>query len=171
MAISETGMGKDPKAISGKTVLAWLVGFFGVIFAMNGVFLYFALGTFPGVAVQSSYEAGQAYNQEIEAARLQRNLNWQVTSELTRDGTSAGRLVVSAADAAAVPLSGIEILASLEHPAQVQADIDLDLRAYGGGQYVADIEDLPAGNWTLVLEINQDGERRFKSENRVFVRN
>lgn len=169
MAIAETN-GKDPKAISGKTVLVWLLGFFGVVFTANGIFLYLALGSFPGVAVESSYEAGQAYNQEIAAARAQGILNWQVSSELVRDGAAGGKLTVTAADSKAQPLFGVDILARLKHPAQEKADIDITLRADGGGRYVGSIEDLPAGNWTLLLEISEDGERRFKSENRVFLK-
>ena len=45
---------KDPKAITGKTVLVWLLAFFGVIFTANAVFIYLALGSFPGVVVESS---------------------------------------------------------------------------------------------------------------------
>lgn len=169
MAMAETN-GKDPKAISGRTVLVWLLCFFGVIFTANGIFLYLALGSFPGVVVESSYEAGQAYNKEIAAARAQSELNWQVSSELLRQGDTGGRLTVVAADADTTPLYGIEIQATLKHPAQEKADIELLLRADGGGRYVSDIAELPAGNWTLVLQIDQDGTRKFKSENRVFVK-
>jgi nitrogen fixation protein FixH len=161
---------KDPKAITGKTVLAWFLGFFGLVFAANAVFLYFAFGSFPGVVVDSSYEAGQTYNQEIAAAREQAKLNWQITSEITPGNDAGGRLLVSAADAQGTPLFGVSIHATLRHPAQETADLEISLRADGGGRYLGEIEDLPEGNWTLVLEIEQDGVRKFKSENRVFVK-
>lgn len=161
---------KEPKPITGRTVLVWLLGFFGVIFAANAVFLYLAFGSFPGVVVESSYKAGQSYNQEIAAARAQADLNWQISSELVRRNGAGGQLVVTARDAAGNPLYGVELKAALMHPAHDNADIDLILRADGGGRYVADVETLPAGNWNLVLEIDQDGARKFKSENRVFVK-
>ena len=88
---------KDPKAITGKTVLVWLLAFFGVIFTANAVFIYLALGSFPGVVVESSYEAGQAYNQEIAAAKAQADLNWQVSTEFTRTSSADGKLVVTRA--------------------------------------------------------------------------
>jgi len=161
---------KEPKPITGRTVLVWLFGFFGVIFAANAVFLYLALGSFPGVVVESSYKAGQSYNQEIAAARVQADLNWQISSEIVRQTGAGGQLVVTAMDAGGNPLYGIELQASLMHPAHENADIDLILRADGGGRYVAEVDTLPPGNWNLILEIDQDGSRKFKSENRVFVK-
>lgn len=170
MAMAELNA-KDQKPITGRTVLAWLFGFFGVIFAANAVFLYLAFGSFPGVVVESSYKAGQSYNQEIAAARAQEELNWQISSELVRTSGTRGQLVITAADAGNNPLYGIDLRATLKHPAQGNADIELSLTADGGGRYISNIEDLPAGNWNLILEIDQDGTRKFKSENRVFVKN
>ncbi|MCK7611010.1 FixH family protein [Roseibium sediminicola] len=161
---------KDPKAITGKTVLAWLLGFFGVVFAANAVFIYLALGSFPGVVVESSYEAGQAYNQEIAAAKLQADLNWQVSSELVRSDAETGKLVVTAKDAAGEPLYGIELNAMLRNPVHDGADLRVTFHADGGGRYVGDVDNLAPGNWTLVLLISKDGERKFKSENRIFVK-
>jgi nitrogen fixation protein FixH len=169
MAMAETN-GKDPKAITGKTVLLWLAGFFGVIFLTNGIFLYYAVGTFPGVAVESSYEAGQAYNQEIAAAKAQEQLNWNISSELTRQPDGSGKLLVLAKDAADAPLYGMSVEATLKHPAQVNADLSLILTADGRGRYVSEVEALPAGNWTLLLEVIENGERKFKSENRIFIK-
>lgn len=161
---------KDSKAITGKTVLVWLLCFFGVIFAANGIFIYFALGTFPGVVVESAYKAGQAYNQEIAAAKAQSDLKWRISSEIVRTGGETAKMVVQAADAENTPLYGIDIRALLRHPAKDTEDVEVFLRADGGGRYVAVLDKLPAGNWTLVLEIEQDGTRRFKSENRIFLK-
>ena len=161
---------KDPKAITGKTVLVWLLGFFGVIFTANAIFIYLALGSFPGVVVESSYEAGQAYNQEIAAAKAQEQLHWQVTSEFQDVGETGSKLMVSAVDAEGTPLFGVDVRAVLRHPAKQGADVELLLRADGGGRYVADVEKLPEGNWILVLQIEQDGIRKFKSENRIYLK-
>lgn len=168
MTMAQSNM-KDPKAITGKTVLAWLFCFFGVVFTANGIFLYLALGSFPGVVVDSSYEAGQTYNQEIAAAKAQAGLGWQVSSEIARTSADGAKLVVTAMDAHGTPLYGIAVNAALRHPAQENEDVTAVLRADGGGRYVGEIEKLASGNWTLVLEIEQDGARRFKSENRMFI--
>ena len=162
---------KDPKAISGKTVLAWLLGFFGVVFAANAVFIYLALGSFPGVVVESSYEAGQVYNEEIAAAKAQAELHWQVSSEFVRTSGQDGKLVVSAMDAQGTPLYGVALKALLRNPVHGGADVKVDFTADGGGRYVGTVENLADGNWTLILDIEQGGQRKFRSENRIFVKN
>lgn len=161
---------KDPKAITGRTVLAWLLGFFAVVFAANAVFIYLALGSFPGVVVESSYEAGQAYNSEIAAARAQAELNWQVATEIVRTGAEGGKLVVTAADADGTPLYGVTLNALLRNPVHEGADVAVTLTADGGGRYVGTVDGLANGNWTLILEIEQDGTRKFRSENRFFLK-
>ncbi|MEO9731613.1 FixH family protein [Qipengyuania citrea] len=160
---------KDPKAMTGRTVLFWLLGFFGIIFTANGIFIYLALGSFPGVVVESSYEAGQAYNQEIAAAKAQADLNWQVSSEFIRADGDGGKLVVTAADADGTPLYGIKLNAMLRNPVADNSDVKVDFHADGGGRYVGEVTRVAPGNWTLVLLISQDGERKFKSENRIFL--
>ncbi|MEM9630323.1 MAG: FixH family protein [Pseudomonadota bacterium] len=161
---------KEPKPMTGKTVLAWLIGFFAVIFAANGIFVYLALGSFPGVVVESSYEAGQNYNSEIAAAKAQEQLNWQVSSEFVSAGEAGHQLLVTAADAEGTPLYGVDVQATLQHPAQEKADIEVILNADGGGRYLGTLDKVHPGNWMLVLEIEQDGKRVFKSENRIFLK-
>ncbi|MCX2723600.1 FixH family protein [Roseibium salinum] len=161
---------KEPGTITGKTVLAWLLGFFGVVFAANGVFVYLAVGSFPGVVVDSSYEAGQSYNQEIAAAKAQEQLHWQVSSELVRVGPDGARLMITAADAGGGALYGLSVNALLRNPVQETADVKVRLAPDGGGRYVGEVDHVPAGNWMLILEIEQDGQRKFRSENRIFVK-
>ena len=59
------------RRLTGRGVLLWLFAFFGVTFAVNGAFIYFAVSTFPGVEVASSYKAGQEFEGEIAAGRAQ----------------------------------------------------------------------------------------------------
>ncbi|GAB4577143.1 MAG: hypothetical protein Tsb0019_04810 [Roseibium sp.] len=169
MAMVQSNM-KDPKAFTGRTVLFWLLGFFGVVFAANAVFIYLALGSFPGVVVESSYEAGQAYNEEIAAAKAQAALNWQVTSDFKGTGGDAGKIVVTALDADGAPLYGIELEALLRNPVNDAADVSVDFTADGGGRYIGEVGHVAPGNWTLVLQIRKGGERVFRSENRVFLK-
>ena len=94
--ISRTGRTPGPRPVTGYTVLAWMVGFFAVIFAANGVFIYLAAGSFPGLEVSSAYKAGQEYNGEIAAAAAQSARGWNVSASAQRAGDGA-------AQAAAVP--------------------------------------------------------------------
>ena len=45
---------KNPREITGRIVLLWLVGFFGVVFAVNGWLVQAATSTFAGLDTPSS---------------------------------------------------------------------------------------------------------------------
>ena len=46
------------RPLTGKTVLIGFLAFFGLIFAVNGAFVYFALDSWPGLRYDSAAEAG-----------------------------------------------------------------------------------------------------------------
>lgn len=166
-ASTEYGSGKAP--ITGRTVLYWLIGFFAVIFAANTVFIWLALGSFPGEVEEGSYKVGQRYNQEIAAARAQSELGWSVEIDLSRGAGGSADLVVSAADADGGPLTGLTFTANLIHPTNDANDTQFTLRETENGRYAGTAEAVPAGNWNLeVLAENTEG-RVFKSENRLYL--
>ena len=53
------------------------VGFFGIIFAVNGYFLYSALSTHTGVVANEPYRKGLAYNERIAADEQPERLGWR----------------------------------------------------------------------------------------------
>ncbi|MEJ2432960.1 MAG: FixH family protein, partial [Pseudolabrys sp.] len=57
-----------PREVTGRTVLFWLVGFFGLVFVVNGFMADAAISTFAGVDTPSSYKAGQMFEGEIHRA-------------------------------------------------------------------------------------------------------
>jgi len=164
-----SGNGDGAKPITGRTVLYWLIGFFAVIFTANAVFVWLALGSFPGEVKEGSYKVGQKYNQEIAAARAQSQLGWSVTADLARGSGSAADLVVTAADAEGSPLTGLTFSAILEHPTNDAGDTKIALQEIESGRYAGSAEMVTSGNWNLViLAENADG-RVFKSENRLYL--
>ena len=64
--------------LTGRHVLLAMLAFFGVIFAVNGAFLYFALGSHSGVVAVEPYRKGLAYNQAIAAAEAQERRGWRM---------------------------------------------------------------------------------------------
>ncbi len=68
-----------------------LIAFFGVIFAVNGYFLYSALSTHTGVVAIEPYRKGLAYNERIAADERQKALGWQRQTSLARDGRVSRR--------------------------------------------------------------------------------
>lgn len=168
MAMTHPDM-HSPKPLTGKRVLLYLVSFFAVIFAANGVFLYFALGTFPGVAVESSYKAGQAYNEDIAAAKAQVARAWDVATHVERLADGSAEISVNALDKTGRPISGLDFAATLERPATENLDKTVRLLEGEAGKYSGLISGIDAGNWTLSLEANSGSERVFRSQNRVYL--
>jgi nitrogen fixation protein FixH len=170
MTMTNSNM-QDPKAITGKTVLVWLLGFFAVIFTANAIFIWLALGSFPGVVVESSYKAGQAYNQDIAEAKAQSERGWQVEAGLVRTTETNARVEVSALDKANTPLAGLVFTATLRHPTHENGDVVVPLSEGSPGVYAAEVPRVSAGNWNLVLEARRGDTRVFRSENRAFLAN
>ena len=73
--------------LKGKHVLFILLGFFSIVFAVNGVFLYDAISTLPGEERGATYEAGLRYNATLAAERAQDSLRWSHKAEVLPDGS------------------------------------------------------------------------------------
>ena len=58
------------------------VGAFGVVVAVNMVFMASAIRTFSGISTDQAYEKGLKYNQQIAAARSQEQLGWSLKPEV-----------------------------------------------------------------------------------------
>ncbi|WP_417670540.1 FixH family protein [Roseibium sp.] len=163
------GPQQGAKPFTGRTVLYWLLGFFAVIFAANAVFIWLAIGSFPGVVVESSYKAGQAYNQEIADAKAQAARGWQVSADLSRSADGIAYVKVEARDKDGAPLTGLSFVAYLKHPTHEGDDVELVLSEGESGVYSGEAGGLKPGNWNVIVEAESARERVFRSENRVFL--
>lgn len=141
---------REPKRLSGRSVLLSLLGFFGVIFAVNGVFAYYAITTHNGIVTEGSYRKGLKYDTQIAAQAAQDRLGW--TASLALDGPDKRlRLSLSAADGA--PVSGLAVRVEVGRPATDRFDQVLMLLEDEPGLYIGDLA-LPApGNWIASVEV------------------
>ena len=98
---------RKTRELRGKHVLFCLLGFFGVVFAVNGVLVKAAISTFAGVETSSSYKAGLMFEQEVARAGQQDDLHWQVGGKIARDKAGEAVLDISARDAKGIPLTEI----------------------------------------------------------------
>ncbi len=98
----------EGKRLTGWKVLAILVGFFGVIFSVNGYMAYSAISTFSGEVDAHPYEHGIAYNHDIANAREQASRGWKVEVSLERLASGETRILVLARDAGGVDISGAD---------------------------------------------------------------
>ena len=157
------------KPLTGRMVLAMLLGFFGTVIGVNVYMMKMAISTLPGTDVDSAYTASLGYEKEIAAARDQEARRWQVEAHIERGASGAAVVQVNARDASGNPLSGVKFQGRLERPADKRADQEVELAEIGIGFYRGTAEAIAPGQWDLVLEGDSSGRRLFLSKNRVLL--
>ncbi|WP_237152034.1 FixH family protein [Oryzibacter oryziterrae] len=158
--------GNKQRRLTGRAVLLWLIGFFGLIFAVNFAFVYFSISTFPGLEVESSYQAGQDFEKEVALGREQTERAWKVDASVKPAGTDAA-VSISFVDKAGAPISGLAVSVQLIHAVDPTHDHTAKLSETAPGVYTASLEDVPDGSWVLNIEADKDGQRLFKSRNQL----
>jgi nitrogen fixation protein FixH len=155
------------RPLTGRTVLICLIAFFAVVAAVNGIMIRAAISTFGGVETGSAYQAGQAFKQETDAARAQEGQHWQVKASLR---PAAGKTVIDieARDSAGRPLTGLAATAHLHHPANRRADQIMTVSEGLPGHFSGTTDPL-VGQWDVLIELSRDGERVFRSRNRIVL--
>lgn len=157
------------RELTGRAVLLWFLGFFGVVFAVNGVLVQAATSTFRGMETGSSYKAGLLFKADLESAHRQEALHWQVGGKLSRDRAGEAVLDISARDAQGAALAGLTAVARLAHPADANLDQTVTLHGTGPGAFRGEAKAAP-GQWELIVDLFRGDERQFRSRSRVTLR-
>jgi nitrogen fixation protein FixH len=163
-----TARASSAKGIEGRHVLWGLIGFFGVMFIVNAIFVYLALATFSGGDTSNPYRKGLHYNDTLKAQERQTERGWQTEVEYD-DKTRQLRL--SFLDKTAAPITGLRIDAKLSRPATDREDRRIDLAEVSQGVYAATV-DLAPGLWVISVSSRKGGERSssaYRLKRRLFV--
>ncbi len=127
----------NPK--KGTWVLLCFVAFFGVIIAVNTVFITTALNTHSGVVVEQPYEKGLAFNETLKKAKAQEAIEYDVSYE-------GGVLKL------VLPVDEANVQASFMRPIKEGDDFEMALTHRGGGVYEA-VPEMPLpGAWRVRLK-------------------
>ncbi|KIZ47947.1 MULTISPECIES: FixH family protein [Rhodopseudomonas] len=159
----------SPRPLTGRVVLAVLVGFFGLVIGVNVLMATLAIETLPGTEVDSPYAASLAYEGEIAAAHAQAERAWNIAAKVERQADGSALLRVEARDKNGAPLHGLKFVGRLERPADKRADREVALAEVDTGIYRGNTSGVSAGQWDLVLEGDQAGTRMFLSKNRLML--
>jgi nitrogen fixation protein FixH len=153
--------------VTGRMVLAGLVGFFGLVAGVNATMIYAAISTFGGVETDSSYRAGLAFAREMATVEAQDARHWNVSAKAAIEGN--GTVVeVTARDASGRPIENLAATALLVHPTDRRADHTVTLASDGAGRFRGATV-AGAGQWDLVIDLSRNDERLFRSKNRVWL--
>ena len=164
-------MSSSPRTgtLNGRHVLLILVGFFLVVFAVNGFMAYKAELTFAGLDTNDPYRKGLDYNERIAAARAQSRLGWRDRTDYV---PATRRLRVTLTDKAGGAVSGLTVTAELERPATSRFDQKLSLKQMGSGIYEADVSGLEPGTWTVTLwaRNGEDDAALYQARRRLWIK-
>jgi len=159
---------KEPQ-LTGRMVLLLLVGFFGVVFAVNGVMVREALSTFDGLETPSSYKAGKMFENEVAMAKAQEARHWQVDARLMPAAAGGTVLDFVTRDAKGTALTGLTAAVTLERPTDRRLDRKLTIGEIAPGRFRGSAGGIAAGQWDVVIELSRQGTRQFRSVNRVVL--
>ena len=120
---------------------------FGVVFAVNMLFVYKATHTHRGVVQEQAYETGLAYNAVIASANAQAALGWKSSIEQQGEWVR-----VHLQDAQGEPISGAQAQMHLKRNSDKRLDTTLPLSPYRAGEYRVSAEGLLKGKWNVILE-------------------
>lgn len=138
------------RPLTGRAVLIALLGFFGVMFLVNGIFTYFAVTTFNGLVTEGSYRKGLQYDKQLAAEAAQERLGWTADLQLAGEGRS---LHLTVTDDDGRPVAGRLVRVQVGRPATDKFDRSLRLAETAPGLYTGDIALPGAGNWLASLEV------------------
>jgi nitrogen fixation protein FixH len=162
-------IGMARKQFTGRHLLIILIGFFGVVLAINGIFAYLAVSTYRGVDSSTAYQDGLHYNQRIEAAHRQAGLG--LSHEVRLEN---GRVEVGVVDAKGWPVTGLSVSGQIARPVAEDAPRALVLKETRAGFYAASVDGLGPGNWILTLEAKKSlplgEEALYRIEERLWLR-
>ena len=157
------------RQLTGRMVLLMVLAFFGVVIGVNVTMMDLAISTLPGTEVDSAYSASLGYEKEIAAARAQDARRWEVDAHVERAADGAALLQLTAHDKEGRPVTGLKFAGRFERPTDKRADREIELSEVGIGIYRGKLAAVAPGQWDLVLEGDQGGQRMFMSKNRVLL--
>jgi len=151
---------KPPVIITGRMVLFGIFSFFGVIFMVNGAFVYFALSSWPGLTTEKAYEQGRDYNQTLSGVESQKSLGWSSRVEFTADpGRHVFRVIFK--DNEGQPLRDLRVRASFQRPVGDEKVIVVVLPEVANGEYESPVLFPLAGKWQANIEAGMNDGVRY----------
>jgi nitrogen fixation protein FixH len=157
MSMSE----RKPFTLNGWHVLGAFVAFFGLIFAVNGAFMYQAIHTFPGQTVDNPYEAGIEYNHTLAQKAAEAELGWK--AEVVKDDAAIRLMVV---DSAGRPVPDLTVTGKMERPATEQGRRMIQLKEVSPGSYQVAVSGM-TGAWDLSATARDKAGHVFEAQRRL----
>jgi len=164
---------EKPFELTGRHVLFAVIAFFGIIIAVNFVFVKLAVQSFPGEQVEKSYYQGLNYNETLAEKARQAELGWRFQLVNGTAGAGAGApLEVILLNREGRPVVDAVLEGELARPTSDEGLQQLGFTHLGEGRYRSDVEGLAPGAWDLTLKAREEveGEIMLSATTRMLVR-
>ncbi len=130
----------------------WLfVAFFAVVFAANGIMIYLAEATFPGLSAEDAYRTGLAYDKALAEAKEQKKRGWSTDLRVETGASRTGHLTLDVTGRQGDPVAGLKVRARVRRPGNAEKDFDVTFHQTEKGRYVADTRFPDTGQWELLV--------------------
>ena len=156
------------KPLTGRHVLFWLFGVFGIVFAVNGFFIARAVTTYPGEDVANPYLQGVDYNRTLHAHADQAAQGWKATIDGRRLGKAHVAIRVAIENHVALP-ADFELSGLLRHPMDAELDRKLTFHKTGAGLWEAELSHVAAGGWDVTVAANPASHVPFEASRRIWL--
>lgn len=157
------------KPVTGRMVLFVLLGMFGVVILVNGVFAYFALTTHPGEITGNAYNKGRLYNATLADMARQQASGWRSELAFVPQGKRAGTVTFHLTQSDGQPAVGLDVEALIRRPANNAHDRVIKLLAIRPGVYRAALSVPLSGNWDIHLTARRDRQQLYRLEHRLWM--
>lgn len=155
-----TPVTKNPKD---KMILVYFIAFFGVVIAVNAVFITLAISTHSGVVTENAYQKGIDFNQALAQAKSQPEMIDNFSFE---NGTLAWQLNSQHQK----PLENAQVTARLFRPVQSGHDFDIKLEHKGNGLYEAAPDFPMMGLWQVQLKATWNTHETYQKTTSITVK-
>jgi nitrogen fixation protein FixH len=152
--------------LKGGHVLAYLLGAFAVVLAVNIGFIVIAIKSFPGEEEEKSYAQGLAFNATLQDRQAQSALGWRAIAALEQTAQRGGAVLITLTDGEGRPLSGARIEGALRRPTDAELDFPLAFAEVSAGIYTAKTHGLHEGQWELAVRATR-GTHHFDITKRL----
>lgn len=146
---------------------ALFIGAMSLVVAVNGIMVYFATSTFPGLDTDKAYVHGLAYNETLRESKASEALGWTATATVID-----GRLAVDLRTEDGGAVTGIDLRGRIVRPATTSMDREIVMSPHPSqpGRYETSL-DLPGrGLWELrLVAADARGGTTWQSVHRVIV--
>ncbi len=169
MTNNETNTSNTKGKLTGLHVLLILLGFFGVVFAVNGYFIYMANKTNSG-EIGHAYIEGLKFNETLDARAKQSELGWSMELGFQRGAGGDALFVATLKERDGKPVTGAIMTGKIARLVESKDDKNLTFNEIEPGKYSAHLVALEPGKWDFSAKAIKGDLPKFETETRLSIR-